>query len=126
MEPQILRLNLAGQPLEWINWQEAVGLYAREIVAWSLGDVIREVRGGRCRATGAQSRILLPSILASSGSRLMKPRSTFPLTNRALFARDQHICLYCGGHFSESELTRDHVVPRSRGGCSLRHPSSRS
>ena len=116
MDAQILRLNLAGQPLEWINWQEAVSLYARDIVAWSLGDVVREVCGGHCRRTGKQSRISLPSILASSGTRLTKPRSTYPLTNRALFARDQHLCLYCGKQFLEGELTRDHIVPRSRGG----------
>ena len=116
MESKILRLNLAGQPLEWLDWQEAVGLYAREIVAWSLGDPIREVCGGHCRRTGKQSRILLPSILASSGSRITKPRSRYPLTNRALFERDQHICLYCGKKFSAVDLTRDHVVPRSRGG----------
>ena len=62
MEAQILRLNLAGQPLEWIDWQEAVGLYAREIVAWSLGDIVREVYGGHCRRTGRQSHVALPSL----------------------------------------------------------------
>ena len=33
-----------------------------------------------------------------------------------LFRRDQNLCLYCGNIFSESELTRDHVLARSRGG----------
>lgn len=116
MEAQILRLNHAGQPLEWINWQEAATLYAREIVAWSLGDVVREVCGGHCRLTGKQSRIRLPSIVASTGTRLTKPRTTYPLTNRTLFERDRHLCLYCGKTFSDSELTRDHIVPTSRGG----------
>jgi 5-methylcytosine-specific restriction endonuclease McrA len=41
---------------------------------------------------------------------------TPPLCNRTLFRRDDHRCLYCGGQFSRSELTRDHVVPISRGG----------
>ena len=41
---------------------------------------------------------------------------TQPLCNRTLFRRDDHRCLYCGGQFSRSELTRDHVVPISRGG----------
>lgn len=116
MEAHILRLNHAGQPLEWINWQEAVGLYAREIVAWSLGDIVREVRGGHSRLTGKQSRLELPSIIASAGNRLIKPRTSYPLTNRTLFMRDQHLCLYCGKNFSDAELTRDHIVPTSRGG----------
>ena len=38
------------------------------------------------------------------------------LTNAALFARDQHLCLYCGRHFHRQSLTRDHVLPISRGG----------
>jgi 5-methylcytosine-specific restriction endonuclease McrA len=39
-----------------------------------------------------------------------------PLTNPALFARDGYLCLYCGQAFSARVLTRDHVVPASRGG----------
>ncbi len=35
------------------------------------------------------------------------------LTRRALFARDGHRCQYCG---ASSNLTIDHIVPRSRGG----------
>lgn len=35
------------------------------------------------------------------------------ITRKALFARDDWKCLYCG---SSSSLTVDHVVPRSRGG----------
>lgn len=119
MESQILRLNIAGQPIEWLNWQEAVTLYARDIVAWSLGDVVREVYGGVCRATGTQSCIQVPSIIASSGERLAKPRSTYPLNNKTLFARDEHLCMYCGQKFSEIELTRDHIMPLSRGGLDV-------
>jgi len=37
------------------------------------------------------------------------------ITRRALFARDQYRCQYCG---TGSSLTIDHVVPRSRGGLS--------
>jgi 5-methylcytosine-specific restriction endonuclease McrA len=37
------------------------------------------------------------------------------ITRRAVFARDQWTCQYCG---SRSNLTVDHVVPRSKGGAS--------
>jgi 5-methylcytosine-specific restriction endonuclease McrA len=33
-----------------------------------------------------------------------------------VFARDGNMCQYCGRHFPMSELSLDHVVPRSRGG----------
>ena len=29
--PRILRLNVAGQPVEWVSWQDAVCLYARDL-----------------------------------------------------------------------------------------------
>lgn len=116
MEARILRLNAAGQPLEWIDWQAAVCLYARDLVAWSLGGVVRRVCGGHSRLTGRRSRIDLPAILACGGGRLAPLRSIPPLSNPALFARDNHQCLYCAREFSVRELSRDHVVPRSRGG----------
>jgi len=38
------------------------------------------------------------------------------LTRRNIYARDRGHCQYCGRRFTTSELTLDHVVPRSRGG----------
>jgi hypothetical protein len=116
MEPRILRLNLAGQPIEWVNWQEGVSLFARDLVSWSLGGVIRAVRGGKSKLTGQPSIITLPAIIACGGERLSPVRINPPLTNRALFQRDNYQCLYCGLSFSAEELSRDHVHPISRGG----------
>lgn len=116
MESQILRLNIAGQPIEWLNWQETVTLFAREIVSWTLGETVRKVYGGRCRATGLQTMIELPSIVACDGERIARPRTNYPLNNRTLFSRDGHMCMYCGGQFTDTVLTRDHIVPLSRGG----------
>ncbi len=42
------------------------------------------------------------------------------VTNTFLFARDDYCCMYCGRHRSELRgrqfLTRDHILPTSRGG----------
>lgn len=116
MEARILRLNLAGQPIEWLHWQEAVCLYARDLVTWSLGGVVRQVCGGRSRLTGLTSRVELPAIIACGGSRLAPLRTNPPLTNQALFRRDDYHCLYCGKIFGYMSLSRDHVHPTSRGG----------
>lgn len=115
-EPRILRLNLAGQPIEWIHWQDAVCLYARDLVIWSLGGIVRQVCGGRSQLTGLTSRMQLPSIIACGGERMAPMRTVPPLTNRALFRRDDYRCLYCGKHFNFLQLSRDHVHPTSRGG----------
>ena len=36
--PLILRLDVAGTPLRWVPWQNAVCLYSRGLVAWTAGD----------------------------------------------------------------------------------------
>ncbi|NLF73469.1 MAG: HNH endonuclease [Candidatus Anammoximicrobium sp.] len=44
------------------------------------------------------------------------PRQTVRLNRRTLFARDGHCCQYCGKPYPHSQLSLDHVTPRSRGG----------
>ena len=115
-EARILRLNIAGQPMEWLHWKHAVCLYARDLVVWTLGGVVRQVRGGRSRFTGRRTLIELPAIIACGGSRIAPIRINPPLTNQALFYRDNCQCMYCGHYFCFRDLSRDHVRPRSRGG----------
>jgi 5-methylcytosine-specific restriction endonuclease McrA len=115
-QAQILRLNLAGKPIEWLTWQEATTLYARDLVTWTLGDTIRTVKGGTSRNTNLQSRIELHSIVACAGEIFRGAAKKPALTNKILFRRDQNLCLYCGKHFADRDLSCDHVVPTSRGG----------
>jgi len=116
MSVRILRINSAGFPIEWLSWQQAVCLHARELVSWTYGEEVMEVRGGQSRLTGEQTVIRLSSIIASKGKVYTQGRKEPPLTNSALFRRDQHTCLYCGNHFQEVNLSRDHIHPLSRGG----------
>jgi len=44
------------------------------------------------------------------------PRQGLRFNRRNVFARDGNQCQYCGRNFPTSELSLDHVVPRSRGG----------
>lgn len=46
------------------------------------------------------------------------PRRDVRFSRRNVLARDEHRCQYCGRRFSLSQLSLDHVVPRSRGGRS--------
>ena len=114
--PRILRLNIAGQPIDWVTWQEAVCLYARDIVVWTVGDPVLRIRGGHSRIDSHVSLIDIHSIIACDGRVVSKDEVVPPLTNQALFGRDRNLCLYCGKPHADAELTRDHVVPVSRGG----------
>lgn len=114
---RLLSLDAHGRVLDWISWQDASCLYARGAVAWTLGEPCLIVHGGICRATGCRSTLELHPIIAARGhARAHALDPTPALSNTALFARDQHLCLYCGKHFSRQSLTRDHVMPLSRGG----------
>ena len=44
------------------------------------------------------------------------PKTRVRLSRRNLFARDANRCQYCGRRFRTSDLSIDHVIPRSRGG----------
>jgi 5-methylcytosine-specific restriction endonuclease McrA len=117
MPVRLLALDAYGRVLDWINWQDAACLYARDAVSWTLGEPCMQIHGGTSRLTGERSIIELHPIIAARGharSRALDP--TPPLTNTALFARDSQLCLYCGQHFSRPHLTRDHVLPISKGG----------
>ena len=114
--PRVLRLNIAGQPIGWITWQSAVALYTRDLVRWTLGESVLRIRGGYSRLDGSRTIVDVNSIVACDGFITDTGKEIPPLTNGALFARDHNLCLYCGNKFPDGNLTRDHVVPKSRGG----------
>lgn len=114
---EVLQLDVSGRPQAWISSQEAATLYAIDAVAWTLGDAVRVLRGGVQRATGLVSRIEVHPIVAVRGAVPSRAWRTEPgLSNPKLFVRDRHVCAYCAGVFRFDDLTREHIVPVSRGG----------
>jgi 5-methylcytosine-specific restriction endonuclease McrA len=120
LSQQVLRTDAAGMPLEWIDFREAVRIYYLGQVAYSYGSVLYQIRGGYNAHTRRRSVIEVNSIVATRGDShaLLKARSHYvpPLNNQTLFARDAQLCMYCGDQFAARGLSRDHIVPLSRGG----------
>jgi 5-methylcytosine-specific restriction endonuclease McrA len=58
--------------------------------------------------------VRLPAVVALRDYPPIQRRVAFTRFN--VFLRDRFRCQYCGGKFAASELTFDHVIPRSRGG----------
>jgi 5-methylcytosine-specific restriction endonuclease McrA len=113
----VLQLDVSGRPQAWISPREAAVIYASDGVAWTLGDPFHVLRGGIQRTTGIQSRIDVHPIIAVRGSVPTRAWRQVPaITNLKLFARDRHVCAYCGRQFRFDELTREHIIPVSRGG----------
>jgi len=44
------------------------------------------------------------------------PKQTVKFNRRNIFARDANQCQYCGRKYPTSELSLDHIIPRSQGG----------
>lgn len=62
-----------------------------------------------------QQEIQAPRVICLRGYDRV-PRLTLRFNRRNLLARDGHSCQYCGDTFPSSQLSLDHVMPRSRGG----------
>ena len=117
MVTNVLQLDVSGRPQAWLSLPEAATLYAAGAVAWTLGDPFHVMRGGVQRATGHLSRIEVHPIVAVRGTIPSRAWRVVPaLSNPKLFARDRHLCAYCGQRFGFADLTREHIVPVSRGG----------
>lgn len=112
---EVLRTDVAGMPIEWIDYQHAAKLLSLDQVLYSIGSVLYRIHGGTCALTGERSFIDVNAIVATKGTAAehshRKVGYTPPLSNHALFKRDQNLCLYCGGVFLNRDLSRDHVTP---------------
>jgi len=120
LNQQILRTDISGMPLEWIDYRDAVRIYHLGQVAYACGNTLYKVYGGTNAVTRKRSVVEVNSIIATSGESYswLRNRDKYlpPLNNKALFARDAFLCLYCGNHFLARDLSRDHIKPISRGG----------
>lgn len=120
LSQQVLRTDVAGMPLEWIDYKEAVRLYHADQVAYSCGTLLYTVFGGYSALSGTRSSVDVSSIVATHGTgqglAFIRDQYVPPLNNRTLFKRDANICLYCATRFQTRDLTRDHITPLSKGG----------
>ena len=85
MEPLVLTVDMAGLPQAWVELEEAITYHAKHLVAWSVGEFVREYRGGYQR-NGERSRIATKLILAIKGSGAVRYGHAPGLTNALLFA----------------------------------------
>lgn len=116
----VLRTDVSGMPLEWIDYKEAARLYHQEQIAYTCGRSIFRLCGGTNARTGERTVLDVNSIVATVGH-TGNPGNTRhdyvpPLNNQTLFRRDAYLCMYCAQRFAARELSRDHIRPFSQGG----------
>ncbi len=99
-----LVLNVSDQPLAVVTAQRAVVLV--------LKDKAEVVQSNGMVFHAERLRIEAPSVVRLTYFVKVPYRTRAPLTRRAVFARDNWSCQYCGA----TAENLDHVIPRSRGG----------
>jgi 5-methylcytosine-specific restriction endonuclease McrA len=62
------------------------------------------------------SEIQVPRVIRLLGYEKL-PKQTVKFNRRNIFARDNNQCQYCGKKYPTTELSLDHIVPRSQGGA---------
>ena len=93
-------------PLSTWNWHETIkAIFLDRVLALSHYDRV-------VRSPSAEHR--LPSVVALK--QYIPQNRRPPFTRFNVFLRDRFTCQYCAAPHSTSELTFDHLVPRSRGG----------
>ncbi len=104
----MLVLNATYEPINVCTVRRAVVLLLKE-----KAEVIERAEFELHSATTTMARPVVIRLV----SYVRIPRDTHrrKITRRAVFARDDWTCQYCG---SRSNLTVDHVIPRSKGGPS--------
>jgi 5-methylcytosine-specific restriction endonuclease McrA len=104
----VLVLNATYEPINVCTVRRAVVLLLKE-----KAEVIEH---GEWELRSVSTSVTRPVVIRLV-SYVRVPRDTHrrKITRRAVFARDDWTCQYCG---ARSNLTVDHVIPRSKGGPS--------
>ncbi|HEY7891941.1 MAG TPA: HNH endonuclease [Solirubrobacteraceae bacterium] len=105
---RVLVLNATYEPINVCSVKRAVVLLLKE-----RAELLER---GRWELHSEHSTLARPVVIRLV-SYVHVPRDAHrrKITRRAVFARDEWTCQYCG---SRSNLTVDHVIPRSKGGSS--------
>ena len=113
MSEKTLILNASAEPLSFISVRRAVILILKD-----KAEIIEGHQEKRIRS--AARELPYPLVVRLVKYVKIPRRWRTVVTNPILFARDQHTCQYCGRARAElgrkERLTREHVVPISRGG----------
>lgn len=105
---KVLLLNNENEPLNITSWRRAVVL----LIKGKAQYIEKVCELDNCIKIG---ETYIPRTIKLT-YKVAIPELELPLSRENIFARDRHTCQYCGKEFDSSELTLDHVYPKSRGG----------
>ena len=109
MHAPVLVLNASYEPINVCAARRAIVLVLKGVA------MTEEENGHYLHAARLAMRV--PSVIRLLEYRRI-PHQTRALSRKNILLRDRNTCQYCGEIMGSSELTLDHVIPRSRGGLS--------
>ncbi len=109
MQTPVLVLNASYEPINICGARRALVLVLKGVAR------TEEEQGAILHA--ARMRVAMPSVIRLLEYRRI-PHQTRALSRKNILLRDRNSCQYCNIVLTASELTLDHVIPRSRGGLS--------
>jgi 5-methylcytosine-specific restriction endonuclease McrA len=109
MHAPVLVLNASYEPINVCAARRAIILVLKGVA------MTEEINGHFLHAARVCMRV--PSVIRLLEYRRI-PHQTRALSRKNILLRDRNTCQYCGLVLPSSDLTLDHVQPRSRGGLS--------
>ena len=109
MQEPVLVLNATYEPINVTAVRRAMVLMLKGVAQ------AEELHSAEVHSAAHAHRV--PSVIRLLAYRHI-PQQSRALSRKNILLRDRNTCQFCGRIFPSSELTLDHVVPRSRGGRS--------
>jgi 5-methylcytosine-specific restriction endonuclease McrA len=110
LDGRVLLLNQTYEPLGTVSVARAVIMTIKETVT------VEELDGGRVLRS-ARAAFPIPSVIRRrSYINVRQRREASGMKRTRIYMRDKFRCQYCGVKKTASELTLDHILPRSCGG----------
>jgi 5-methylcytosine-specific restriction endonuclease McrA len=129
---KVLVLNKSWRPIAVIDIKRAIGLIfgcyndgsSKALIldvnnnfmlyTWADWSLLK-AGAGEAVIHGVKQNFRIPEIIVLSRYNRM-PQKRVHFSRRTIYRRDNNQCNYCGARPGTSELSIDHIMPRSRGG----------
>lgn len=113
MSFRCIKLNVAWEPIEILEWHDIFDLVyipdrVKADIHWTYPDEYK-IRSQYCSWN-------YPSIIVLRNHVKRRPERNVNPSVKAILMRDMYTCQYCGEKLTNANGTRDHVIPKSKGG----------